>query len=143
MAPSSRPPMAGPTARATVELPLLSRTALPTWARGTCSPTAACQAGRDRVQQAGERQDGDEDAAGQFQQHAGQHDFAPVIVVGKHPGQDGQGHQREGGGHLDHGDHQGAALFGGDDPGGGDGLRPGAQVGEQVGAPDAAERGEG
>ena len=37
--------MAGPTARATLKLTLLSSTALPTWARGTCSPTAACQAG--------------------------------------------------------------------------------------------------
>ncbi|KAG1250630.1 hypothetical protein G6F65_018667 [Rhizopus arrhizus] len=99
-------------------------------------PGAQRSAGGERPQRgAGGHQD--------CQQHAGQHDFAPVIVVGKHPGQDGQGHQREGGGHLDHGDHQGAALFGGDDPGGGDGLRPGAQVGEQVGDPDDAERGEG
>ena len=45
MAPSSRPPMAGPTARATLKLTLFSSTALPTCARGTCSPTAACQAG--------------------------------------------------------------------------------------------------
>lgn len=94
----------------------------------------------DRMQQADIRQYRDEDAAGQFQQHADQHDLAAVVVVRQHAGQDRQRHQRKGRGHLDHGDHQRAALFGGDDPGGGHRLRPGAEVGEQVGDPDDAER---
>ncbi len=108
---TSRPPMAGPTARATLKATELSATALATSSRGTRSGTIACHAGRLKATPTPSRSprprrigglSNSRKASSAIAEAAAPHHYlghqdhlAPVEDVGERPGGEGEEEERE------------------------------------------------